>query len=189
MWLLAGLGNFGAEYVGTRHNAGFIAVDEIVSKHGLQSLGKKFNSICWKGFVGSDEIFAIAPQTYMNKSGAAVVAAANFYKIPCEKLIIIHDDLDLETGRIKVKFGGGNGGHNGLKDVDRTIGNNYWRVRIGIDRPNHAAAVSSYVLHPFTSDERSIIDATCDFIAQNISLLLQGQEQKFMNEFALNPKP
>ena len=185
MHLLVGLGNFGSQYLGTRHNAGFIAVDEIVAKYGLQPLGNKFNSCVWKGMIEGEQIVAIAPQTYMNKSGSAVLAAANFYKIPLEKIIVIHDDLDLLTGRIKVKRGGGNGGHNGLKDIDQLLGNNYMRVRIGIDRPNHASAVSSYVLHPFSSEERIIIDASCDFIAQNITLITQGLEQKFMNQFAL----
>ncbi len=185
MFLLVGLGNFGAEYVGTRHNAGFLALDEIISTYSLQYLGKKFNSLCWKDEINGKQIIAIAPQTYMNKSGTAVIATANFYKIPVEKIIVIHDDLDLATGRIKVKLGGGNGGHNGLKDIDRVIGNNYLRIRIGIDRPNHVAAVSSYVLHPFDSDERSIIDCTTRFIAKNISLILQGQDQKFMNDFAI----
>jgi PTH1 family peptidyl-tRNA hydrolase len=187
MWLLAGLGNFGENYAKTRHNAGFMALDAISQKHNLQNIGKKFHSIVCKGNIAGENVIGIYPQTFMNKSGLAVIDAANFYKIPPQNIIAIHDDLDLDTGRLKVKLGGGNGGHNGLKDIDRVIGNNYWRLRIGINRPTHSSAVSSYVLQPFTTDEQITIDSSCDFIANNIHLLLSEKEQLFMNNFALIP--
>jgi peptidyl-tRNA hydrolase, PTH1 family len=185
MKLIVGLGNYGEQYKKTRHNAGFMAVDEIIKTHNFTVVGKKFHAIVWKGCISGVDALAIAPQTYVNKSGIAVLEATNFYKISVADILVIHDDLDLDTARLKVKLAGGNGGHNGLKDIDRLMGRDYMRLRIGIDRPNHSGEVSSYVLSDFSKAELEKINFANGFIANNLSQIINGQSERFMNDYAL----
>ena len=137
MWLLAGLGNPGPAYQGHRHNIGFMALDRIVQHYGLAiaSWKRQFQGETREITVGTEKILALKPQTYMNDSGLAVQAAAHFYKIPPDHVAVLHDDLDLALGRVEVKRGGGHGGHNGLKSIDAHLGNDYWRIRLGIGHP------------------------------------------------------
>jgi PTH1 family peptidyl-tRNA hydrolase len=185
MKLIVGLGNYGEEYKKTRHNAGFMALEKIVENHNLDFSGNKLHSRIWRGKIGNHEIITIAPQTYMNKSGMAALAVSSFYKIALQDIIVIHDDLDLATARLKVKIGGGNGGHNGLKDIDRAMGKDYLRIRIGIDRPNHSGEVSNYVLSNFSSHESAQINYATDFIACNFHQILKGDFERFMTDYAL----
>ncbi|MEN9945812.1 MAG: hypothetical protein RLZZ293_198 [Pseudomonadota bacterium] len=161
--LIVGLGNPGKEYSETRHNAGFWFVDSLVNKLGgsFVSEAKYFASLA-KLKVANRELFILKPQTYMNLSGKSVQALANFYKILPEEILVAHDELDLPTSAIKLKFAGGNGGHNGLKDIDRVIGKNYWRLRIGIGHPGDASKVASYVLNNPKLDDRIDILANLD---------------------------
>jgi len=154
MYLFVGLGNIGREYEKTRHNFGFIALDRILEKFNFVKKSNKFNSELFEGTINGIKIIAIKPQTYMNRSGMAVLEITNFYKIPSNKIIVLHDEIDIEFGKIKMKIGGGNAGHNGLKSIDEKIGNNYWRIRIGVSRPkNPDYEITDYVLSNFNNEE------------------------------------
>lgn len=168
MKLLVGLGNPGTEYEKTRHNIGFMLIEKIAL--GL-SFQKKFNSI----YTINNGLILAMPQTYMNKSGESIQQIMRFYKIPIESLYVVHDDIDLELGKIKIKIGGGNGGHNGLKSIDQHIGANYVRIRLGIGRPQYGN-VSDYVLQNFRQDELSLVNKMINFMSENIDNLL---DQKF----------
>src|SRR5262245_55295364 len=149
MLLLVGLGNPGPTYAKHRHNVGFMAVDEIVRRHGFGPWRVRFDGVVCDGQIGASKVIALKPATYMNDSGRAVQAAMRFYKIEPERVTAFYDELDLLPGRMKVKRGGGSGGHNGIRSLDAHIGPDYWRVRIGIGHPGHKELVSGYVLHDF----------------------------------------
>lgn len=184
MFLIVGLGNIGKEYQSTRHNFGFMVIDKIIENHNFQTPNKKFSSEFYQGKIYGEDIIAIKPQTYMNKSGVAVSQVKKFYKIPIENIIVFHDDLDLELGRIKIKVGGGAGGHNGLKSIDSLIGKNYTRVRLGIGRPEHKNAVHGYVLGKFNQDEIKIVNSITVKIAEFTDELI-NDKVKFLNKFYL----
>jgi peptidyl-tRNA hydrolase, PTH1 family len=189
MFLVAGLGNPTKEYSQTRHNAGALALETLVARYGLNPIGTKFHAHAWKGRIGVHDILAIFPQTYMNRSGVAVGEAARFYQIPTQNILVLYDDLDLVTAKFRVKFAGGNGGHNGLKDIDRAVGTEYWRLRLGIDRPTHKAQVTSYVLGAFMEEETRLMDLLYRAIAAHIPSMLDGAADKFMSAVALETKP
>lgn len=150
MMLIVGLGNPGSAYASTRHNIGFMVIDELCRRHSVQTVSKSsFEGELFK--MGSH--FLLKPTTYMNLSGRSILAVKNFYKI--DEVIVIHDDLDLPFGALRFKNGGGHGGHNGLKSADAAIGADYTRVRMGIGKPEHKSQVADYVLHPFSSDEQA----------------------------------
>ena len=177
MLLIIGLGNIGKEYENTRHNIGFMAIDEIQKKYDFPDFKEKNKYF----FSKKDDIILTKPTTYMNLSGDAVIALASLYKIPPENIIVIHDDLDLPTGKIKTKQGGGNGGHNGLKSIDKAIGTNYYRIRIGIDHPrNHTPQidVSNYVLGKFFPEEKIIIDKTIKIISNEFDKIVKKDFSK-----------
>ncbi|NCA28795.1 MAG: aminoacyl-tRNA hydrolase [Proteobacteria bacterium] len=182
MNLLVGLGNCGREYENTRHNYGFLLIDNIISTNKFIYQGKKFNSDFYVGQINQKKIIAIKPQTYMNLSGEAVIDVINFYKISPKNLIVFHDDLDLVFGKIKFKIGGGNGGHNGLKSIDEKIGIEYGRLRLGIGRPQDPRYdISDYVLSKFTIDELKFVELLSSKISSNIDALLEGEVQNFFN--------
>ena len=135
MWLVCGLGNPGDKYKNTRHNVGFSIIDSIVKKNKIALYKKDKNKELFKGILDGYKCLFCKPLTYMNLSGNPILEISNFFKIPNSNIIIIHDDLDLNLGKIKVKIGGGNGGHNGLVNIDNMIGNKYKRLRLGIRRP------------------------------------------------------
>jgi len=182
--LLVGLGNPGKEYQGNRHNVGFMAIDRIAADHGISKLQKKFGGELSEGSIGGVKLFLLKPLTYMNLSGECVSKAARFYKIPPERIIVFHDELDLPVAKIRVKKGGGNGGHNGLKSIDAHIGKDYWRVRIGIGHPGDKSMVSDYVLSDFTKTEIKTIETLLPAVAGHAHLLLQGDEAGFMNKLS-----
>ena len=154
MFLLVGLGNPGSKYQYTKHNFGFLLADQIIENFKLTTLGNKFGRQILSGIISNQKVLLIKPQDYMNNSGEAVLSTATFYKIPPEKIIVFHDDLDLKLGRIKAKIGGGNAGQNGLKDIDDKIGKNYVRIRLGIGRPeNKEYENADYVLSKFSNEE------------------------------------
>ncbi len=185
MYLLVGLGNIGREYEKTRHNFGFLLLDQIVEDYGLKQQTNKFKSEVFAGEIDSNKIIAIKPQTYMNLSGEAVLAAVSFYKIPLKNILVFHDDLDLEFARIKVKVGGGNAGHNGLKSIDAAIGKDYMRLRLGIGRPqNQEFETADYVLGKFSKDEMKIVDETNKKISDLIEELLRGRSDHFLNKLS-----
>ncbi len=184
MFLLAGLGNPGTKYAATRHNAGFMALDACIKAHSMTEIGNKFHGVCWKGTIATHSVIALKPNTYMNKSGISVGEAARFYKISLQHIIILYDDLDLAKGKMRIKCGGGHGGHNGLRDIDRAIGTDYWRIRLGIGRPEHKSQVHNYVLSEFSEDGGIIMDHLCNNIAAQLPYLLNDEPEKMMTHTA-----
>jgi peptidyl-tRNA hydrolase, PTH1 family len=164
MWLFAGLGNPGPQYAKTRHNVGFMAVDAIAQQHGFSSWAKKFRGQWCEGSIGGEKVFLLKPQTFMNLSGEAVGEACRFYKIPPERVVVFHDELDLPLAEVKIKQSGGNAGHNGLRSIDAAIGKDYLRVRIGIGKPREAIA---HVLDNFSNDEMKSVDAILAYLADH----------------------
>ena len=135
MILIVGLGNPGAEYKFTRHNIGFLAVETLAEDNHFSPWKEKFKGLVSEGIIDGQKILLLKPKTYMNLSGQSVSLAMQFYKILPENVIVIHDDLDLDPGKVRMKQGGGHGGHNGLKDIDNRVGKDYWRIRLGIGHP------------------------------------------------------
>jgi PTH1 family peptidyl-tRNA hydrolase len=149
MKLIIGLGNPGAKYQHNRHNIGFLALDYLIQQFNARKINSSFKGELYK----CADFLLLKPVTYMNLSGESAVLVKNYYKIENENIIVIHDDIDLKTGALKFKRGGSHGGHNGLKSLDRHIGNDYWRVRIGVGRPERKEMVVNYVLSDFTDEE------------------------------------
>lgn len=184
MFLFVGLGNPGKEYEKTRHNLGFMVVDAIASQHNFATPKLKFHGIVSEGTIAGEKIILIKPTTYMNKSGSAVSELVKFYKIPNNKIVVFHDEIDLKLGKIRVKIGGGAGGHNGLKDLDSHIGKDYKRVRIGVDHPGDKDMVADYVLHNFSKDEQEYIEKVIASVSANCDYLLKGEDDLFMTRTA-----
>jgi PTH1 family peptidyl-tRNA hydrolase len=158
--LIVGLGNPGAEYAATRHNAGFWLVDQL-ARDAQVSLrhDSKFHGVCGKARLDGHDVWLLQPQTFMNRSGLAVVALAQFYKIMPDEILVIHDELDIAPGLVKLKQGGGNGGHNGLKDIQAHLSTpNFWRLRLGIGHPGNKNEVANFVLKPPRREEQELID-------------------------------
>src|SRR5216683_1644915 len=171
MLLLVGLGNPGTRYAGNRHNIGFMAVDAIARRHGIGPWRRRFQGVACEGPIGTERVLLLLPGTYMNESGRAVSEAAHFYKLPIGDIVVFHDELDLPAGKLRVKTGGGNAGHNGLRSISAHIGNDYRRVRIGIGHPGVKELVHPYVLSDFAKDEKPWVEALCGIIADSVELL------------------
>ena len=176
MWLICGLGNPGEKYQNTRHNIGFDLVEAIIEKYNFTLDKKDKTKEIYKGSIKKNDCLFCKPKTYMNISGLPIREIVNFHKIPKSKILIIHDDLDLVVGKVKIKIGGGNGGHNGLSSIDDAIGTNYKRLRIGINHPGSKELVSSYVLEKFNIDDRKIIDKVIESITQKFSLIFEDDK-------------
>jgi len=185
MLLLVGLGNPGPEHAGQRHNVGFMAADAIVRRHGFSPWRKKFQGDVAEGVIGGVKVIALKPATYMNLSGQSAAAAAQFYKIDLADIIAIHDELDLKFGKLRVKRGGGAAGHNGLRSLDQHLGQDYRRLRLGIDHPGEKHLVTNYVLGNFAKAERAFVETWCDAIADALPILVKGDEAGFMNKVHL----
>ncbi|MBR9971873.1 aminoacyl-tRNA hydrolase [Magnetospirillum sulfuroxidans] len=191
MILVVGLGNPGPEYAQNRHNIGFMAADELVRRHSFGPWRTKFQGEIAEGSIDGVKVLVLKPLTYMNLSGQAVAAAARFLKIAVEDVVVIHDELDVAPGRVKVKRGGGAGGHNGLKSIDAHLGANYRRIRLGIGHPGDKDRVSGYVLHDFAKAE-SWVGPLLDAVADALPRMLAGDDAGFMNRVAVltaPPKP
>jgi peptidyl-tRNA hydrolase, PTH1 family len=187
--LVVGLGNPGPKYERTRHNIGFMAIDEIVRRHGFRSPREKFNGEIAEGEIGGERVIALKPMTFMNNSGESVAPAARFYKIEPADVIVIHDELDLLDGKVRVKRGGGAAGHNGLRSIDAHLGSDYWRMRLGIGHPGRKDLVLHYVLQNFLPEETVWLDKLLPAQAEALPLLLSGQESAFMSKVALLMDP
>jgi PTH1 family peptidyl-tRNA hydrolase len=180
--LIVGLGNPGADYVDTRHNAGFWLIDEIAADQGLSfRFEKRFNAEECKFRAHGRDVFLQKPQTFMNRSGQSVAALARYYKIAPEEILVIHDELDLPPGVNRIKQSGGHGGHNGLRDIINHLGNrDFFRIRVGIGHPGDSKQVVNYVLHkPSVADMNAIELANRDTLAV-MSQLLEGRIDKAM---------
>jgi PTH1 family peptidyl-tRNA hydrolase len=185
MYLLIGLGNPGSDYADNRHNIGFMAADRIAQDYTFGKWKKSFGGMAAEGTIDGHKTVLLKPMGYMNLSGAPVAEAARFYKIAPAQIVVIHDELDIAFGKLRVKKGGGNGGHNGLKSLDSYIGKDYWRVRIGIGHPGDKDMVSDYVLSDFTKAEEKNAGNMVQEISRHIALLLSGDEAGFMNRISL----
>lgn len=185
MLLIAGLGNPGQQYAGYRHNVGFMAADAIHRRHSFSPWSKKFNALVAEGRIGGERVLLIKPQTFMNLSGQAVGEAMRFYKIDPADLIVFYDELDLAPGKLRVKTGGGSGGHNGIKSIDAHCGRDYRRVRIGIGHPGDKGRVNAHVLGDFSKADRDWLEPLLDAIADHIAMLAEGDESGFMNRIHL----
>ena len=185
MLLLVGLGNPGSRYVNNRHNVGFMAVRAIARRQNIAPWRRKFQGVAVEGVIAGERVTLLLPGTYMNESGRAVQEAARFYKVEPNQILVFHDELELKPGKVRVKTGGGNAGHNGLRSLSAHIGNDYKRVRIGIGHPGDKNLVERYVLQDFAKDEWPWVEALCDVIADNAGLLVAGKDASFQNKVHL----
>jgi PTH1 family peptidyl-tRNA hydrolase len=189
MLLVVGLGNPGSEYARNRHNIGFMAADALVRRHSFSPWKAKFQGALAEGTLAGDKVWVLKPQTYMNLSGQSVAAAARFLKLATEDVVVLHDELDLAPGRVKVKRGGGAGGHNGLRSIDAHLGADYRRVRLGIGHPGDKDRVTGYVLHDFAKAEATWLEPLLDAVAESFPLLASGDEAGFMNKVSVLTAP
>ena len=189
MILLVGLGNPGKGYAENRHNFGFMAVDEIIRRHSFTPERIRFQGISADAQMAGDKVIALKPSTFMNDSGRSVGEAARFFKIPLENIIVLHDELDLPLGRVRVKTGGGHGGNNGIRSIEAHLGKEFKRIRLGIGHPGDKNLVSSHVLKDFSKPERQQADAIIDSVARHIELIIKGDDAGFMNKVALDTAP
>jgi len=189
MLLLVGLGNPGPKYEMNRHNVGFMALDAIVRRHAFAPWRLRFEGLAAEGTIGDAKVLALKPQTYMNDSGRSVGAAARFYKLAPEQVVVLHDELDLVPFKVKVKRGGGHAGHNGVRDVDAHLGPDFRRVRIGIGHPGDKELVLHHALSDFFKAERPALEKVLDAIAEAAPLLAQGNDNAFMTKVALLTQP
>lgn len=175
--MIVGLGNPGKEYEATRHNAGFWLLDELAWQwKAVFKDEKKFFGQVARVSRPEGDVWLVKPMTFMNRSGQAVAALAQFYKIKPEEILVVHDELDIECGRIKFKLGGGNGGHNGLKDIQARLGTpNFYRLRLGIDHPGDKVLVSAYVLNKPSAEHRRLIEDSVNKAIKGIPLLTAGE--------------
>jgi PTH1 family peptidyl-tRNA hydrolase len=180
--LVVGLGNPGAEYARTRHNAGFWYVDELArSAGGNWRRESRFQCELARASVAGQELWLVKPQTFMNKSGAAVQAVASFYRIAPGEMLVAHDEIDLPPGVVRLKEGGGHGGHNGVRDVIAQLGADFWRLRIGVGHPGSKDQVIDAVLDRATADEQALIDAALVRAHAALPDLLRDGAQKAMH--------
>jgi PTH1 family peptidyl-tRNA hydrolase len=185
MRLLVGLGNPGAEYARNRHNIGFMALDAIRSRHGIPPWRRRFHGVATEGELAGERVVLLLPGTFMNDSGLAVADAARYYKIETGDIVVVHDEIELPPGKVRVKTGGGNAGHNGLRSISSHVGNDYRRVRIGVGHPGVKELVHNHVLSDFAKAERPWVEAVCDIIADNAGLIAKGEDSTFQNKVHL----
>ena len=181
MFLLTGIGNIGEKYVYTRHNVGFLIIDEIARQYNFQKERNSFDSSIYKGLISNKKIILSKPTTFVNNSGKAVGKIASFYKIPLEKIFVFHDDLDLNLSRIKIKKGGSDAGHNGIKSIDMNIGKDYNRIRFGIGNPKEAFSSKSYVLENFSKVDFDMVKKRIDLLVKNIHYLFSNEKDILLN--------
>lgn len=184
-WLVVGLGNPDKKYQYTRHNAGFLAVDEIARELGIVIDRKKFDALVADVTIGGERVLLMKPQTYMNLSGVAVEKAASFYKIPPEHVIVLFDDISLDVGRVRIRRKGSHGGHNGIRSiVDYLQSDAFPRVKIGVgERPNPNFDLADWVLSTFTEDERKGIAEVASHCREIVALMIDGKIDQAMNRY------
>jgi len=193
MRIFAGLGNPGAKYERNRHNVGFMAADAIARRHSFSPWAKKFQALVAEGSLAGEKVLLLKPQTFMNLSGQSVGEAMRFYKLAPADISVFYDELDLAPGKVRIKTGGGHGGHNGIKSIDAHCGRDYRRVRIGIGHPGVKELVLPYVLGDFAKAD-GWLEPLLDAIADAAPLIAQGKDNEAMNRISLavptkDPKP
>ena len=179
MFLFVGLGNPTPNSENNRHNIGFKIIDAINSKFKLSKQKPKFKGLLTTGNINEKKVYAIRPLTFMNNSGICIRELIEYFKIEAENIIVFHDDLDIDFGKIKTKFGGSSAGHNGIESIDKFIGKDYSRVRIGIGKPNDKIAVSDYVLKDFDDDEKQQLETLKNNITENLAILIDKKLDLF----------
>ncbi len=184
MKLFVGLGNPGAKYAHHRHNVGFMAVDRIAERHSFGPWRKRFQGLVSDGELDGTKVLLLKPDTYMNESGRAVGDAARFLKLATSDVVVLHDEIDLLPGKLKVKVGGGNAGHNGLRSITAHLDNEYMRVRIGVGHPGSKELVHVWVLHDFSRADRDWLDPMLDAIAESAARLAVGDQARFLTDVA-----
>lgn len=180
MQIWVGLGNPGDKYSGHRHNIGFMVIDAVAAQYGYAQAKSKFKGhVQDTAMIGGKKIALLKPMTYMNDSGQSVRAAMDFYKVPLENITVFHDELDLDFGKVRQKIGGGIAGHNGLRSIKQHCGNEFRRIRIGIDHPGHKDRVHSHVLSDFSKDELNQRDDLINAMAKHAELLADAQQDLY----------
>jgi PTH1 family peptidyl-tRNA hydrolase len=187
--LVAGLGNPGAQYARNRHNAGFIVVDALHDHYRFGPWRAKFEGLLSEGTLAGRKVHLLKPMTYMNDSGVSVGPALRFFKLPLSALVVIHDEIDLAAGKIRVKSGGGDAGNNGLRSITATLGSDYRRVRIGVAHPGERTRVSGHVLGNFTKAELEWFVPMVDAIVDAAPYLAKDDDAGFMNRIAVTLNP
>lgn len=188
MKIIIGLGNPGQQYQLTRHNIGFMLVDKLYDTYRFTAWQNKFQANIAQGVIEDSKVLLVKPQTLMNLSGRSVEAIVNFYKLDLSSLLIIHDDLALQFQQIRIKTGGGHGGHNGLRSIDQHVGNDYKRLRLGIGHPGNKDMVSSYVLHPFATEELDSLQPLLQTMAEFFPLMLADEDNRFIQKIITSNK-
>jgi len=182
-WIIAGLGNPGSQYEGTRHNVGFWLLDQLARELGVNfTVQNRYHGQLVQCSLDEHKVYLLKPLTFMNRSGQSVAALANFYKIPLQNILVVHDELDLEPGVVRLKRDGGHGGHNGLRDIiAQTGGKNFLRCRLGIGHPGHSKLVSDYVLSKPSPTDRQQVETAIDNVLQILPDVLSDKLDKAMN--------
>ena len=187
--LIAGLGNPGAQYARNRHNAGFILADELHAHYRFTPWRAKFDGLLAEGNLGGRKTYLLKPQTFMNLSGDSIGPALRFFKLPLTALVVVHDEIDLAAGKLKVKTGGGDAGQNGLRSITATLGPDYRRVRIGIGHPGDKACVTGHVLQDFSKDDIVWLKALVGAMVETAPMLAADDDAGFMSKVALLTAP
>jgi len=188
--LIAGLGNPGAEYANNRHNCGFMVADVLAARIGARFKRDRSRAVVATGRLASRPVTLAKPQTFMNLSGGPVAALRSFYKLPSDQIVVIHDELDLPFEAIRLKLGGGDGGHNGLRSVSAALGTrDYLRVRVGIGRPPGRMDPADFVLRDFSAAERKLLPLVLERAADAVETLLRHGLAAAQNEFHTAPQP
>ena len=179
MLLFVGLGNPTPDSQNNRHNIGFKVIDAINQKFGLSKQKPKFKGLLTTGNIGDKKVYAIKPLTFMNNSGICIRELIEYFKMDVADVIVFHDDLDIDVGKIKAKFGGSSAGHNGIESIDKFIGKDYSRVRIGIGKPESKISISDYVLNDFNDEEKEKLENITDNIITSLNILLDKKLELF----------
>ncbi len=191
MFLFVGLGNPGGKYEANRHNIGFMAVDEIVRRHGFSAWRKKFQGEVADALIAGEKILVLKPQTYMNESGRSAGEVVRFHQIPVENVFVFYDELDLMAGKMRVKTGGGAAGHNGIRSLIDHLGPDFHRLRLGIGHPGEKQRVLGHVLGDFAKSDKEWLQKLLAGVSENAELLIDGKFAPFQSKvhLAVNPPP
>jgi len=182
MLLLVGLGNPNPNNSNNRHNVGFYVIDSINQKFKLSKQKPKFKGLLTTGKINEQKVFAIKPLTFMNSSGVCIKELIEYFKIDVKNVFVFHDDMDIDIGKVKVKFGGSNAGHNGIDSIDKNIGKNYSRIRIGIGRPKNNSTGAEHVLDNFSVEEKGNVDEVTKNITESLSILINKDLDLFSSK-------
>ncbi len=182
MFLLVGLGNPNPNNTNNRHNVGFLTIDAINAKYKLSKQKPKFKGLLTTGMVDGQKVYAIKPLTFMNSSGVCIKELVDYFKMDIKNIFVFHDDMDISIGKTKVKFGGSSAGHNGIESIDKNIGKNYSRIRIGIGRPKNNTTGADHVLENFTKDETQSMTNVMNNITESLSILINKKLDLFSSK-------